>query len=291
MTIFRLRRALLFMPGDNMHKIEKGAGLGIDGMIMDLEDGVALSKKAVARTTTLYALQTLQFGTTERLIRINPVGSPFWRDDLAGTIEGHPDCYIIPKVESAEQVKRVAIWLREAEHQRGWEKTPLIAIIETALGIVHLTEIAMANRRLVALAFGAEDFAGSIGATRTPAGKEVLYARSAVVTHAAAFGLSAIDTPFVNLNDDDGLIRDTTSGMQMGYTGKLAIHPKQITPITQTFNPTESAIAYARRVLEANTAQQEGGTGVFELDGQMIDMPMVHAAETVMARAKAANLI
>ncbi len=289
----RLRRALLFMPGDSIRKIEKGATLGVDSLIMDLEDGVALSQKATARQTVVDALRSLDFGRSERLIRINALSTPFFQDDLTRTLGARPDGYVIPKVENAQQVLYVSHWLDVAESDYGFPPGAirLIVIIESALGVINLREIASADPRVVALAFGAEDFASSIGATRTAIGTEVLYARSAVVTYAAAFGLQAIDTPFVTLQDDDGLARDAETAAQMGYTGKLAIHPRQIVPIERAFNPGDAAIAYARRVLAANLEQQSNGTGVFELDGRMIDNPMVRTAETVLMRARAAGLI
>ena len=289
----RLRRVLLFMPGDNLHKIEKGASLNTDSIIMDLEDGVALTQKTAARQTVTQALETLDFGRSERLIRINPASVPMFSDDLSGTIGAQPEGYVIPKVESAEQVQFISDWITLFEAEQGWppDAIRLIAIIESARGIVNLGAIAAADPRLDALAFGAEDFASSIGATRTAAGTEVLYARSTVITYAAAFNLQAIDTPFVHLQDETGLMADAAFAAQLGYTGKFAIHPRQIAPIAAAFNPTPDAISYAQRVLDANADQQHNGAGVFELDGKMIDMPMVRAAETVLARARAAGLL
>ncbi len=291
--VSHLRRALLFMPGDDPHKIEKGAASGADSIIIDLEDGVALSQKAAARLTAVQALRTLEFGKTECLIRINPASGSFFQEDLTRTIGARPDGYVIPKVESAEQVQFISHWIDQAARDYDWPsgEIGLIAIIESALGVVNLREIGGADRRLMALAFGAEDFASSIGATRSAAGTEVLYARSAVVTYAAAFGLQAIDTPFINLQDEAGLIQDASVAAQMGYTGKFAIHPRQLAPIARAFNPTEAAIRYAQRVVAADRMHQQQGAGAFELDGKMIDRPMVRAAETVIERARAAGLI
>jgi len=292
----RVRRALLFMPGDDRRKIEKGAGLGVDSVIMDLEDGVALNNKAAARETVRVALQEVDFGKTERLVRINPVGSVFHADDLAATIDSHPDGYVLPKVQSLAMVEDVSDWLSAAERKHGWPENSiaLLAIIETAIGVLNLRGIAGKAEtmpRLQALIFGAEDLAGDIGAIRTAEGMEVFYARSAVVLHAKAFGLQAIDSPFVQLNDEPGLVAETTRALQMGYTGKLAIHPKQVVPIQQAFTPSAEEIARAQALIAAHDTQQSAGTGVFAYEGKMIDMPMIRAAETVIARAKAAGLI
>ncbi len=288
------RRALLFMPGDDRHKIEKGLTLGVDSIIMDLEDGVALSRKAEARAITLAALRELDFGHTERLVRINPVRERgLYLDDLRETVDGHPDGYVIPKVESADELHTVDALLAQAEAHHGWpaESLLLVAIIETARGVVNLREIATATTRLQALAFGAEDLAGDLGAVRTQDGWEVFYARSAVVTHAKAFGLQALDTPYVNLNGDDNtqLIAEAEQAMYMGYTGKLAIHPKQIQPIQRAFTPTADQIDYAQRLVAAHDAYQAHGTGVFVFEGKMVDMPMIRAAEAVLARARVAG--
>lgn len=278
------------MPGDSRSKIEKGISLGVDSIIMDLEDGVALNNKPAARATIAAALRELDFGRSEKLVRINPVNSPFFEDDIAATLPAHPDGYVIPKVESAEAVIHVSERIREAEAAHGWNSIILIAIVETARGIVNLREIAESDSRLVALAFGAEDLAGDIGATRTPEGDEVFYARSAVVLHAKAYDLQAIDTPFIRLDDEDGLIKETRKAVQMGYTGKLAIHPKQIASIHRMFTPTEEEIRAAQRLISAHDQHQAAGSGVFQLDGKMIDMPMIRAAQAVLDRAKAAGI-
>lgn len=287
-----IRRALLFMPGDSRSKIEKGITLGVDSIIMDLEDGVALNNKPAARATIAAALRELDFGRSERLVRINPVGGGLHIADLEATVSARPDGYVIPKVEDAQQVQVVSAWLSHAETAHGWQPRSirLIAIVETARGVINLREIAGSDPRLVALAFGAEDLAGDMGAVRTPEGWEGFYARSAVVLHAKAFGLQAIDTPFVRLDDDAGLEKETRFAAQMGYTGKLAIHPKQIAPINAVFTPTEEEIEAAKRLIHAHDTHQAAGTGVFELDGRMIDMPMIRAAQAVLARARAAGI-
>lgn len=292
----RVRRALLFMPGDDRRKIEKGAALGVDAVIMDLEDGVALNQKPAARATVAAALREVDFGATERLVRINPFGSVFHEDDRAVTIIGHPDGYVLPKVEAAESLRAMDAWLSAAEREHGWpaDGIALLAIVETALGVVNLREIAGLARevpRLAALIFGAEDLAGDMGALRTPDGWEGFYARSAVVLHAKAFGLQAIDTPYVQLHDETGLIAATEQALSLGYTGKLAIHPKQVAPIQRTFSPSEDEIRRAQALIAAHAAQQAAGTGVFQFEGRMIDMPMIRAAETVLARARAAGLL
>jgi len=280
------------MPGDDRRKIETGAAMNVDSIIMDLEDGVALNRKPAARETISRALREVDFGRTERLVRTNPVGSGFFLDDLRHTIETHPDGYVIPKVESAEQVQEVSRRLADAEKTYGWpvNSIALLALVETARGVVNLRDIAASDLRLSALIFGAEDLAGDLGATRTSDGWEVFYARSAVVLHAKAFGLQAVDTVYVDLKDLDGLVAQTEQALYMGYTGKLAVHPRQVDPIQRIFTPGEEEIRQAKRLIDAHDAHQQAGTGAFEMDGRMVDMPAIRAAESVLARARAAGI-
>ncbi len=183
----RARRALLYMPGDEMRKIRKATTLDVDCICMDMEDGVALNRKAEARLTIVEALQTLDFGRAERLARINALGSGFEAEDLAAALSGRPDGIVIPKIESAGQIRWASQVIASHEAQNGWPAGAicLLVVVETARGIVNLSQIVAADPRLQAVIFGAEDFAGDIGATRTKEGWEVFYARSAVVTHAS----------------------------------------------------------------------------------------------------------
>lgn len=284
----RPRRGLLFMPGDDRRKIEKGAALDVDAIIMDLEDGVALDRKDAARQTTASALRELDFGRTETLVRINPVTTDLRQADLASVLDDHPDGIVIPKVESAAQVAQVSEQIAFHEMLNGWREGEIVilAILESALGILNAREIAASNPRLVALCFGAEDLAADIGAIRTSGMSEVATARSLVVLTAKAYGLQAIDTPYTVLGDTDGLIAETNTALHMGYTGKLAIHPNQIAPIQTGFTPTNEQIERARRLIAAHDDHQRSGVGVFAFEGRMIDMPMIRAAQQIIARVQ-----
>lgn len=294
MTSQRVRRAMLFMPGDDRRKIEKGASTGADSIIMDLEDAVTLANKPAARMVVRAALSEIDFGGIERTVRLNPASSgELCELDLAATIDGRPDAYVLPKVESAADIAQVDSWLTAAEGHRGWPSGAirLIAIVETAMGVVRLAEIASASQRLDALAFGAEDLAGDMGAVRTQSGHESQYARSAVVLHAKAFGLQALDTPFVDVKADETLlVADAQYAMEMGYTGKFVIHPRQVNPVQQVFTPTAEQIDRARRLVAEFNAHEAAGEGVFAFEGKMIDMPMIRAARSVLERARAAGI-
>ncbi len=190
-TTRRARRCLLFMPGDDLHKIAKGAALAPDAVIMDIEDGTALNRKQAARDTIRAALASVAFGRTEKLVRVNAPDTGWTRDDIRQTIAGKPDGYVLPKVESAESVQIASEWVGQLEALHGLptDSIRLIAMIETARGVLNVREIAEADPRVDALLLGSEDLAGDLGAVRTRDGWEVFYARGAVVTAAAANGL------------------------------------------------------------------------------------------------------
>lgn len=289
----RARRALLYMPGDHLHKIRKATTLDVDCICMDMEDGVAANQKVIARETIIKALQTLNFGRSERLVRINPIGSGMEEEELNDILPAHPDGIVIPKVDTGEKITWASKKIASVEEQSGWVRggITLIAIVETALGIINLREIASADPRLSALIFGADDLAVDIGAQRTAEAWEVFYARSALVTHATAFNLQAIDMVKIDFNDTEGLILEAKQGAQMGYTGKQIIHPNQVNPVQEAFTPDDEAIAHAMNIIEAYATHQKAGLGAFALDGKMIDAPIVKASEHIIARAIAAGKI
>ena len=283
-----LRRSLLYMPGTDWRKIEKAATeLDADSVCLDLEDGVALIAKAVARETIVRALQTLDFRRSEKLVRINSMDSGLAEADLAATLPAHPDGIVVPKVRNAQHIQWLHEQLSSAEDRYGWKRgsTILILIIESARGIVELDSIVKASPRIAALVFGAEDFAGDIGAVRTREAFEVLYARSKVVTYAKARGMQAIDIVYADFRDPEGFTAEARQGIMMGYTGKQLIHPNQIPLVHAVYMPTPEEIAHARRVVDAHQAHQASGTGAFALDGKMVDMPVVKQAELVLERA------
>jgi citrate lyase beta subunit len=291
MAEYRVRRAVLYMPGDSRRKIGKAAGMVVDTIIMDIEDGVAYSQKAEARATILQALRGVGFGSNERLVRVNRVGSGWTATDIIETIAGRPDGYVIPKVERAADVIYVDRFLYDLETQYGYEpgSLSLHAIVESAQGILNVREIAQASRRLTALQFGAEDLAGDMGLTRTREGWEVFHARSEVAMAAKAHDLQAIDGVYLDFNDTEGAYEEARQVARMGFDGKMAIHPIQVEPYHRAFTPGDEEIAAARRLMEAHEAHQATGVGAFVLDGKMIDPAIVKPAERVLEKARAAG--
>lgn len=282
----RSRRALLYMPGDNWKMITKSITLGVDSICMDMEDGTAVNKKAEARATIAKALQELDFGASEKLARINSVGSGWEKDDIEAVLPYKPDGIVIPKVESYEHVEWASKIIEDAELKNGWHVNSIRILIgvETAKGILNLKEIA-AHPRLDAVIFGGEDFAASIGATRTKEATELLYARQAVIVACAAFDLQPLDIVTIDYKDLDALKTESEFGARLGFSGKQVIHPNQVPVVQEAFTPSDEAVAYARRIVETFEASQKEGKGAYSLDGKMIDMPLLKNAQKVLARA------
>jgi citrate lyase beta subunit len=289
----RSRRALLYMPGHDRHKIEKAISSGVDCLCMDMEDGVAPNRKLEARAGIVSALQTLNFGRSEYLARINSIDSEFAEDDLDDVLPAKPQGIVLPKVEHADQIKWVSNKIESIEQRFGWPSGEiiLIAIVESARGIINLKEIASADSRLKVVIFGADDLAVDTGAQRSRAGWEVFYARSAVVTHAAAFNLQAIDMVFIDFNDIEGLRHEAEEGARFGFVGKQIIHPNQIIPVQAAFTPSTEEIENAQRIIAAYDQQSLAGTGAFAIDGKMIDAPLVKSAQRVLERAHSSGII
>ena len=284
------RRALLYMPGDNWKMITKSVTLGVDSICMDMEDGTAINKKAEARATIARALQELDFGASEKLARINSVGSGWEKDDIEAVLPYHPDGIVIPKVESFEQVEWASKIIEDAELKNGWKVNSIRILIgvETAKGILNLKEIA-AHPRLDAIIFGGEDFAASIGAVRTTDAVELLYARQAVIVACAAYDLQPIDIVTIDYKDLEALKVESEFGARLGFSGKQIIHPNQVSVVQEAFTPSAEAITYARRIVETFEASQKEGKGAYSLDGKMIDMPLLKNAQKVLSRAQAAG--
>lgn len=275
------------MPGNDLHKIQKAIGLQVDCICMDLEDGTALNQKAAARVTIANALRTLDFGRSERLVRVNPFSSGMADTDLAAVLPALPDGIVLPKVNTPDEIRRVCALMSAAEEEadRPAGSMALIAVIETAWAFLNLAQICAADSRLQALIFGGEDLAADLGATRTPAAAELAYGRGMLVMHAAAFELQAIDMVTVDFTDLEAVRRDARQSMELGFSGKQIIHPRQIAPVVEAFTPSEAEVARALALVEAFREFQKQGSGAFAFEGQMVDMPVIRRAEQVLARA------
>jgi citrate lyase beta subunit len=282
------RRALLYVPGDDLHKIQKAATLGVDCVCLDLEDAVAPDRKKAARATVAEALRRVDFASAEVLVRVNSFNETHLAsEDLQAVLPARPHGIVLPKVETNEPLLQAGEIIAQVERRFSWPSGSIVvlAMIETARGILSLERIASGSPRLQALVFGGEDFLTDVGARRTPERLEVFHARSQVVLHAAANDLQAIDMIYVDFHDIEGLQREAVQAAQMGFSGKQVIHPAQVQPVQAAFTPAPDEIAWAERVITAFNEHQRAGRGVFAMDGRLVELPHLKAAQRILERA------
>lgn len=278
----RLRRSRIYLPGNRPRMIQKGPGLGADAVILDLEDSVAPEQKDAARFLVSRAIETINFGLAEVMVRINPI-THGGLVDLAVVLGAGPDSVVVPKCESKEDVLAVEDAVNKANPKK---PVAILPMIETARGILSAFEIASASPMVDAITFGGEDFTQDIGATRTKAGREIFWGRSLVVIAAKAAGVQALDTVFSDIKDEEGLRRDTIEIKEMGFDGRAAIHPAQIEVIHECFTPTEKEMQHAANVLFAAEIARHEGSGVAVVRGKMVDKPIIERAEKMIRFAE-----
>ena len=285
----KLRRSMLFIPGNNPGMLQNGGVFGADSIILDLEDAVAPAEKDAARFLVAHALKTVDYGCSEKVIRINPLDT-FAAEDIKVIVPCCPDAILVPKVECAADIHAAVKMIAAAELPN---QTPvkIIALLETPRGVIEAYQIAKADPRVVALAFGAEDYTAGLGAIRTKEGTEIFTARTIVVNAAAAADVQSIDTPYTDANDEEGLLADTELAKQLGFKGKMSINPRQIDVIHSVFNPSMSDIDWAEQVIFAIRKAEAEGSGVASLNGKMVDLPVVNRAERILHLARLLGLI
>ena len=277
------RRSVLFSPGDRPELMRKAPEAGADTVVFDLEDAVAPARKSEARAAVADVLTDAAFDPgAEVCVRVDADAATA-ADDLDAVLDGDPrlDSVMVPKAASAAGIREVA----ELIAARGAD-LPLVALCESARGVLAAEEIA-AVPAVDAVAFGAEDLAADIGATRTESGEEVSHARQRVVLAAAAADVDAIDTVFTDIEATDRLAEATATAAQLGYDGKMAIHPAQVEVINEAFTPDAEEVEWAEKVLAAREAADD--RGVVRVDDEMIDAPLVARAERIVERYRAAG--
>lgn len=285
----RLRRSRLYLPG-NQPKLMVNAGLhGSDGIILDLEDSVHPDHKLAARYLVRQALLDLDFGGAERMVRINQL--PMGLDDLDAVIPAQPDLVLIPKVESADQVRKVDERIRDLIGPNKKRDIWLMPILESALGVEEAYHIAQASKRVVALTIGLEDYTADLGIVKTKTGEESFWARSRVLNAARATGCQAIDSVYGDVADVEGLSQWAKGSRAIGFEGMGCVHPRQIEVIHQAFAPEAKEIEKAKKIVAAFDDAKAKGIGVVSLGSKMIDPPVVNRALKLVAQAKAMGLI
>ena len=284
-----MRRSMLFLPGNTPNIIVNGDALGADNVILDLEDAVSPDQKDAARILVRNAIKAIGFDNVELTVRINSLDTPYWKDDLEEIVPLSPDLIMPTKVNSAQDVLTLDAAIAGIEKKSGLDvgTVKLIPLIETAQGLENAAAIASACPRVAAIFLGAEDLTADLRCPRTKEGTEIFYARSRMVSAARAAGVDVYDTPFTDVNDDEGIVRDAQFARSMGFTGKACISPRHVRAVNEAFSPTQKEIDYAYEVLEAIRQAKEQGRGAISLHGKMIDKPIVLRAEQTIAMAEA----
>lgn len=282
-----MRRTMLYLPGNNPNMLLRGYLFGSDGVILDLEDAVSVQDKDAARILVREVLRKGEFGKCEVAVRINGIDTEYWRDDLASVIPMKPDAIRVPKVEGPETIRILEEEISAIEEKSGMEvgHTKIQCLLETAKGIWNAYEIACSSPRIEAIIPGGEDLTADLRTSRSTEGTELDWARRMLVFAARAAGVDAIDTVFPRVADDEGLRRETEFIKQLGFDGKSVIHPNQIHIIHEVFTPTEKEIENAKKILAAAKEAAEHGRGAVQVDGRMVDAPVVKRAQYTLMRA------
>ena len=287
-----MRRSMLFLPGNTPNMLINGNCLGADAVIFDLEDAVAPGEKDAARILVRNTMRYMDFSGCERIVRINCVDTPYWQEDLNAVVPWKPELILLPKAGSAADILTADAYMTVLEEKLGLQPNTvgLMPLIETAMGVENAFSIASASKRVKALFLGAEDLTADLQCKRTKEGQEIFYARTRLVVAARAAGVDVYDTPFTDVNDDEGIWTDAEFARGLGFTGKASISPRHVEVINQVFSPSEKEINYAYEVMAAITEAKKQGKGAVSLHGKMIDAPIVARAQRTIEMAKALGL-
>ncbi len=289
--MFKLRRTMMYVPGNNPSMVKDAHIFGADTVMFDLEDSVALNEKDAARLLVYNALKRLDYEGTEIAVRINGLDTPYGREDLEAIVRVRPHIIRLPKAETSKDVRDIEAIIEEIEAKEGIPvgSIQLMAAVESARGVLNAREIAAASKRLVGIAIGAEDFVTDMQTTRSLDGMELLAARSQVLLAARNAGIYALDTVFSDVNNEEGFINEVKHIKQLGFDGKSVINPRQIDVVHRIYTPTPQEIHRSERILKASEEAARKGSGVVSLDGKMVDKPIIERAQRVLSLATAAG--
>jgi len=278
---------MLYIPGNNPAMIQQGGVYGADSILLDLEDAVALNQKDAARILVRNMIQVVDFYDAEVCVRINHLSTPFGLADLEAIVPLQPSAIRYPKTESAEEVAELLTIIEKIEDRYGLphNKMTLHAMIETAMGVQNVFNIASQFVRVDAITIGGQDLTADMNIVYTPEGTGIDFARKRIVMAAKASHIDVIDTVFPDVNDEEGLRKETEYAKSIGFTGKAVINPRQIEIIHQVYTPTEEEVRKAYRIVKEFKINSEAGVGVFAIDGKMIDAPIVTRAQYILRLA------
>ena len=281
-----LLRSLLFAPGNHARRVEKAFTLNADAVVLDLEDAVAIAEKVATRDLVVAALMHNQPRSVIGYIRVNAIDTPNCFGDIYAVVGDWLDGLMLPKVESAAHLQMVDWMMRNLERERGIEEgsIDLLPIVETGKGIHNISEIAASGTRVKRLSFGAGDYTGDMGLVWTPQERELAGARAAVALASRVAGLEPpLDSVFIDLDDEEHLAASARTALEMGFQGKLCIHPKQIDVVNRTFMPSDEQVAKAERYIAAFREAEAKGSASIQVDGYFVDYPIVERAERTLA--------
>ena len=282
----------MFVPGNNPAMMQDAFIYGPDSIMLDLEDSVTMAEKDAARLLVYHALKTIDYGDTEMVVRINPLNTSYGKKDIEAVVKAGVDVIRMPKTETADEVREVEQEIEKVEKELGClGRTKIMAAIESALGIVNAYDIAIASKRMMGIALGAEDYCANLKTQRTPGGAELLLARETIVVAARAAGIDALDTVYSNLNDMETFRKEVELIKTLGFDGKSIINPRQIEVVNEVFAPKEKDIMKAQTILAAIKEAEKRGSGVISVNGKMVDRPVVLRAQRTIDLAIASGIL
>ncbi|MGL5313972.1 MAG: aldolase/citrate lyase family protein [Peptostreptococcaceae bacterium] len=294
----KLRRSMLFVPGNNPGIIRDVHIYKPDSVMFDLEDAIAITEKDSARFLVHNMIKNLgdiyKELDIETVVRINGLATEFWKEDLEAVVSAGVEVVRIPMTESVEDVMAVDAEIERIEKECGMEvgSTKIMVAIETALGVMNSFSIAKSpTKRLIAMALSGEDFVTSMKTTRTEEGDELYVARGTIAMAARACGLEVLDTVYADVNNDEGFLKEANLIKRMGFGGKSLIHPRQVELIHGVYTPSEKEIAKAQKIVDATAEALKQNLGVFTVDGKMVDKPIIERAQRVLQLAEAAGVL
>ncbi|MCI5626105.1 MAG: citrate (pro-3S)-lyase subunit beta [Porphyromonadaceae bacterium] len=288
----RLRRTMMFVPGNNPAMMQDAYIYGPDSIMLDLEDSVSMAEKDTARLLVYNALKTIDYGDTEMVVRINPLNTPYGKKDIEAVVKAGVHVIRMPKTETAEEVVEVEREIERVEKELGCVgRTQIMAAIESALGVVNAYAIATASKRMMGIALGAEDYCANLKTQRSKDGAELALARETIVVAARAAGIDALDTVYSNLNDMETFRREVEFIKTLGFDGKSIINPRQIEVVNEVFTPKQKDIDKALAIIAAIKEAEKKGSGVIALNGKMIDKPVVTRAQRTVELAIASGVL
>ncbi len=285
----RLRRSMMYVPGNKPGLIKDCMIYGADSIMFDLEDSIALTEKDSARILVYHALTYMDWSGVETVVRVNGLNTPFGKEDVKWIVKARPDVIRLPKTECAQDVqemeKAVAYW--EAQYGYPQRSIKLMAAVETAQGVLNALSIAQSSPRLMGIALGAEDYVTDLHTTRSASGIELFFGRCQVLNAARAAQIACFDTVYSDVDNDEGFRQEASLIHQLGFDGKSLIHPRQVSLLHEVYEPKAEDVQKAIRIIQAAEEARQKGSGVVSLNGKMVDKPIIERAQRTLRLAKA----